>query len=277
MSELIAMRQRIKAIETIKKITHAMRLISMSTHARVKTNQSFLQLYRGSLEDLLQKTRASVPAWKHPILSPSNTTNSNLVIVVGSQKGLCGNFNNTLLTLIKNTMTYTPDTQIIVIGKKMIELMDKKEAKYIEFNAFKQIHITAIAEKITSHIWHTKNTYNSASVYYNHPATFFLQVPKKVDLIPFAQPHTTQLVMQEDYYWQQDPAMILDLIGYKLLQSSLQDILLQSLTAEQAARFVAMDSSTRNASNLLDAMKLDYNKLRQSKITKELTDLAGSF
>lgn len=63
----------------------------------------------------------------------------------------------------------------------------------------------------------------------------------------------------------------------QLLHNTLYYILFQSLIAEQSSRFIAMDNSTRNASKLLDTMRLNYNKLRQSKITRELTDLAGSF
>jgi len=84
------------------------------------------------------------------------------------------------------------------------------------------------------------------------------------------------LAPHEGYYWEQEPAEVLNSLVITYLEARIEQLLFQSLLAEHAARFVSMDSSTRNAKNLLDATKLQYNKLRQAKITKELTELTGS-
>lgn len=281
MSELIAMRQRIKAVETIKKVTHAMRLISMSLHSRVKTNKALLQEYKNALLHIIKNILYTQPSWTNPILWPSAKDNRPLVIAIGSQKGLCGNFNANLFSFFKKTSATIAKEELftIVLGKKAFDYIDEKSGTIVmRFSEFSQNNLLSIAEKIADHIWHARIPYTSVTIYYNHPKTFFAQVPEKYKLIPFENHiETEETLLKEPYRWEQSPETVLTVLVHKFLQSIIQEILFESLIAEQAARFIAMDSSTRNASSLLDAMQLDYNKLRQAKITKELTDLIASF
>ena len=92
MAQLIQMRQRIKAIQTIKKITHAMRLISMSTHSRLRTKAPQIEQYQQEVATMFKKVQYAAPEWKNEFIHPE-TKNRPLIILAGSQKGLCGNFN----------------------------------------------------------------------------------------------------------------------------------------------------------------------------------------
>jgi F-type H+-transporting ATPase subunit gamma len=105
---------------------------------------------------------------------------------------------------------------------------------------------------------------------------FFIQRPHIATLVPFTQ-EKQLTTSSHDYLWEQEPQHILDTLVQQYIETQLQSLLFQSLLAEHAARFISMDSSTRNAENLLEVNKLQYNKLRQAKITKELTELIGSF
>src|SRR5262245_56347198 len=91
MPQLIILRQRIRAVETIKKITHAMRLISMSTHSRLKHNKIHLENYKNAFQALWRRIAPLIPE-----LEKDSNKGRTLLIVVGSQKGLCGTFNSTL-------------------------------------------------------------------------------------------------------------------------------------------------------------------------------------
>jgi F-type H+-transporting ATPase subunit gamma len=77
--------------------------------------------------------------------------------------------------------------------------------------------------------------------------------------------------------WQHSPELILDKLADMYLQSLIHNSLFLSLLGEQAARFIAMDNATRNANNFIDSMQLQYNKMRQAKITRELTELSANF
>src|SRR5688572_8454660 len=96
MSKLIQMRNRIKTIQTIKKVTDVMRIISMSAHSRLKANQGPLGDYLNTLQALLVKVQRITPTWTNERLMPTDDNNNPLIIIIGSQKGLCGNFNTQL-------------------------------------------------------------------------------------------------------------------------------------------------------------------------------------
>lgn len=281
MSELVQMRQRIKAIETIKKITHAMRLISMSTHSRLRSKKEFIELYKKETADLFLKVSKIFPALHNEILFPDQHLPENqLVILIGSQKGLCGNFNGAVFLFFEKYFAHLKNKQInlIVVGKKAHDYAKMyNKSSILSFDNVSYSTISTIAEQIAHHISTAKNPYTSVHVFSNHPKTFFIQQPKDSTVIPFDGYLTADTGHSIDYSFEQPAQDILNFLSAQTLFISLQDLLLQSLIAEQAARFIAMDNSTRNAGNLLDRMRLNYNKMRQTKITRELTDLIGGF
>jgi F-type H+-transporting ATPase subunit gamma len=284
MSQLIQMRQRIKAVETIKKITHAMRLISMSSHSRIRSKKSNFELYQREIQSLFFHLKGTVDTWSNTILYPeSSQTQRNLIILVGSQKGLCGNFNSQIFSFFEKNIN-SKDLQrsdLCIIGSKAYEYAESLEKKpVLIFKEFTSLTVNSIALSITNHIFNASPSYTSVTIFGNYPKSFFAQRPQKTPLIPFEIKADTQSSQDEylqDYLWEQDPVALLNDFAEKLLTIRIQNVLFDSLIAEQAARFIAMDNSTRNASTLLDTMKLQYNKLRQAKITRELTDLIGSF
>lgn len=88
---------------------------------------------------------------------------------------------------------------------------------------------------------------------------------------------TSQENQLTDFVWLNDQQDLVNKLSLMYAKTMIQELLFEGLMSEQAARFIAMDNACRNANNLLDTMKLQYNKLRQTKITKELIELAGSF
>jgi len=111
MSKLIQMRNRIQTIETIRKVTDVMRIISMSAHSRLKTKQEPLNTYLNALKNLLAKVQRATPSWSHEQLMPTGNNNNRLIIVIGSQKGLCGGFNTQLSKSIRGPVYTEPKIQ----------------------------------------------------------------------------------------------------------------------------------------------------------------------
>jgi len=289
MAQLIQMRQRIKAIETIKKITHAMRLISMSTHSRIRGKMPLLKEYNTQVSLLFFKIRAQIPQWTNPVMFPPQEPSTNpLIILVGSQKGLCGTFNINLLKEFEKTID--PDqlkkTNIIAVGKKAVDYITQKETKSIikVFNDLNIRNFSSISQEIIEEILYNQTPYSSVRVFSNELRTFFIQKPRFVDLIPLSKKlpknnnQDTQVATKSiDYVWYQEPIEFLNHIAPQYIAASINATLLESLLAEQAARFISMDTANRNAKTLLEETKLQYNKLRQAKITKELTELATNY
>ncbi|HZW61465.1 MAG TPA: FoF1 ATP synthase subunit gamma [Candidatus Babeliales bacterium] len=284
MAQLIQMRQRIKAIETIKKITHAMRLISMSNHSRLKGKEYPLTNYTNAINDLFYTIKAQTPEWKNPVLYPTTTVPKTLIVLVGSQKGLCGNFNTALFKQFESHMKLIKPKNLhfIAIGKKAVDyakdhLAKKQGILIASYPDFSTISLFALAKTLTEEIMIAGKQYTDVLIASNKPKTFFVQKPYITQLIPFINTANTDKKIFQDYEWEQNPQAILDILARQCLEATIQNLLFQSLLSEQAARFLSMDSSTRNAESLLEITELHYNKLRQAKITKELTELTGSF
>ncbi len=284
MSKLIQMRNRIQTIETIRKVTDAMRIISMSAHSRLKTKQNPLSDYLNALGLLLAKVQQATPSWTNERLMPTTNNNNNrLIILIGSQKGLCGSFNSHLAKFCTRYISEHPSShyQYIAVGKKAVDFIRENHSANL-VNAFSTLttsNFIAISQQLSDFIMAHYPAYTSVTIFSNTFKSFFVQKPTMTQLIPFDQKKIVALIEPpaEGYLWDEQPHDILDKLAMHYIEAQLQHLLFQSLLSEQAARFISMDNSTRNANSLLESTKLEYNKLRQAKITTEITELSGSF
>lgn len=279
MSQLMQMRQRIQAIQTIKKIAHAMRLISMSTHARMKHQERPLEVYQATIDTLISKARSINPNYHNELLHPNTTHNDRtLVILVGSQKGLCGNFNTMLMQRFNNYTKDHPGFSLITVGKRATQLTAGRHhtQTIAEYNSFATHNLLAVAQELLGRITQAHKPYSSVHIISNTAVSFFVQKPIVKQLIP-AQTDEPGKQVEADFTIEQPAQEISDYVTRLYLLSHIQHALFQSLLAEHSARFISMDNSTRNAETLLEKMQLDYNKLRQANITRELTELSAFF
>lgn len=282
MAQLVQMRQRIKAIETIKKVTNAMRLISMSSHTKMQAKRKVLNHYTETIKNLFYKLRKSTPSWRNRILMPNpELPQKTLFILIGSQKGLCGNFNSALFSYFTNNVEKDQyqNATLVAIGKKATDYV--RGLKGIKVNTKHEKisinQIEPISTAIISMIMDTDTPFTSVVIFSNKIKNFFIQKPSSTQLIPLGQESiTVEPRINEPYVWEQPPEELLEYLSHELLHTMVYNLLFESLIAEQAARFISMDNSTRNAQTILDTTKLAYNKLRQMKITRELTEISGA-
>jgi F-type H+-transporting ATPase subunit gamma len=283
MSKLIQMRNRIKTIETIRKITDVMRIISMSAHSRLKTRQEPLSDYLTELKSLFAKVQLATPSWTNERLMPTGDNTNPLIVVIGSQKGLCGGFNTQISKLVQHYITKNRSAhyRFTAIGKKQIDyLINNHPDKLISsFPVLTARNFLTIAQELTDMIMTATPAYTSVTIISDVFKNFFVQKPTITKLIPFhpeeIATHTT--TPTQEYIWDETPDTILNALAVQYIEAQFQHLIFQSLLSEHAARFLSMDSSTRNAYNLLNTTKLEYNKVRQAKITTEITELTGNF
>lgn len=284
MSLLIQLRHRIKAIETIKKITHAMRLISMSSRSRLKAKEFPLREYSHALQTLLDTIRSHSPTTYTRPPSISEANSHPLYIIISSQRGLCGNFNTSLFHYIerevlqKKISTLTP---VIAIGKKATTFVEHHPRLNL-IRTYPELHakkIEVISQDILTFLLQHDPRFTTVTIISNTLKTFFVQKPHQTVLIPLDLPPTNSAdnsKKESDYQWEQSPEYLLEHLTHQMMLMRLYYTLFESLLAEHAARFISMDAATRNAQTLLEETRLHYNKLRQTKITKELTELVSS-
>lgn len=278
MSLLTSLRQRLRATETTQKTTNAMRLIAMASHNRLQQEKSALNLYTETVEALLHTLLAKSTAHGYQA-EEANHPRRELVVIVGSQKGLCGNFNANLVAYFKgHKPSKSTDYDILVIGKQMKEaLLYQSIVPVFSFDHFSSHEVTDITDELTKYI--VSPLYDAVTLYTSRPKTFFTQTFERItftkDIFQASSvslpPEAVSLVQEQSY---QDT---LNTLGLLAVKARIESLLMDSLLAESSARFLSMDSATRNAEDIMASLKLSYNKLRQATITRELTDLIGSF
>ncbi len=281
MSQLIQLKQRLRTIETIQKLTHALRLIAMSSHAHFKAEEAHFAAYSATITQLFSRIRQAVPSWHHPVLAPEFIRPTpELIILIGAQKGLCGSFNTALFRYFTHTIdTKSPDYHYAAIGKKAVAFITKDVKMPLVFArdnlSLKTCGI--IAQELCDLVLYQQKPYHVVTIISNHSKSFFIQEPQRYQLLPVQLNPSTPSIAHEEYLWDQDPHTVITILAREYLIANLSTRMLASLLAEHAARFISMDAATRNADNMLELYRLAYNKLRQAKITKELAELAGSF
>lgn len=275
MSQLTQMRQQIKAIQTIKKITHAMRLISMSTHSRIKQLEASFNIYQTAINSLFIQVRQQTNLSS---INPEQTSAKHLMILIGSQKGLCGSFNTQLFQQFSQKITSNSHYKIITVGKRATNYVQKNSLGEIVafYNNFGLHNILIIAHNLLQEIIQKKPAYSSISICSNTAPSFFIQRPIIKQIMPISTDQKENITTI-DYEWEQSPQEVVSFLTHQYIRAHIEHALMQSLLAEHAARFISMDSATNNADNLLEQLQRNYNKLRQAKITKELTELSSFF
>jgi len=283
MSELIQLRRRISAVQTSKKIAHAMQLIARSLHSRLKSQRGNLDEYTSGLQRLLYDLEQQLPDWQHPVLHPDahNPQARTLIILIGSQRGLCGSFNSMLIHYYNNHIHQLADSkkiEVILVGNKVADYF--KESVFPQsirfFSDLTDKNIVSIAQEITRHIMATQTIYSSIAVISNKSKGFFTQRPMITFLVQADRDNAFCPLPTEDRIWHISPQELLNKLVPLVFESNISYLLFESFFAEQAARFISMDQSTRNAQKLLNLLKLQYNKLRQARITQELIELSGA-
>lgn len=278
MSQLIHLKQRIKAISSIKKITQTMRLISMSSHSKLKKQTENMLRFRNEVRPLLC-TLAQENEQEKLLHPPKFKT---LYILFAAEKGLCGTFNTNMFAYFHKHLTpeKLENSHIITVGKKASEYLKDINVKALyEFDKAMPNQLEKIAQDIYEKVIHMHKHYEFVVCMYSFPKTFFTQEPQTLQIIPIQEDpcDIKAKVNFDEYEWLQERQDVTRAMFQILLKTNILLILSGSMLSEQSARFLSMDNATRSAEKLLKEMKLAFNKLRQAKITRELIELISSF
>jgi F-type H+-transporting ATPase subunit gamma len=299
-SHLVLLRKQIKSIQTTRKITHAVRLVSMSLYAKLEKLHAPLKYYLNNTEGLFIELIRLVPEWKNALFFPDDVLDTKpLIIIVSTTKGLCGSLNFNLFHFFQQSFLVGEHQvpHFVTIGQKATKYVKEEGIGDIvcSYNELNSNNYISIANDLVSRVLTRENTFSSVVFYSNFLKNFFIQKPYKTVLIPLsindkskqAQSENGKVVQpldlcqfkrgeEQEIVWEQDKHEMLDALSMSYLRSVVMNILFQSLLAEQSARFLAMDSSTSNADKFLDRLILQFNKQRQAVITKEISELSAS-
>lgn len=276
-------KRRISAASNISKITKAMEMVAASKMKRAQDQAVLARHYALALQDSLQKLAAQSDPSLHPLLS-RNEMGTDVLLVIGTNKGLCGSLNTQLFKKMDAWRKYHPEGEIIAVGRKIVH--------FCRLGGFK-IHaqFTEIAEKVTSSDLvaisemviggYLKKDFRSVGLVHMDFINTLSQKPRIVDLLPMAKEELASeetegqtKVMRADYLFEPSAREILTNLLPFYIENSIYQAFLESRASEHSARMVTMKNASENAHDLVGELKLVFNKSRQSAITSELLDIA---
>lgn len=273
MSQLVQLKNRINAISTIKKITNAMRIISMSLHSKLNHQVEQIKEYDKELKTIFSIVSSYINEKNE--YKEKLDKEKKLVIISGSDKGLCGGFNSGIIQAFNESFKEDLEIEIVTVGKKIKDLLKNGHTIIDNIENLTYQRITDITDSIIEII--NINNFNNVVIIYTESKSFFLQKSKIKEILPLKITTKSSNTEFSDYIWEENPEQLYESLKKEYLRFSIKKCLFESLFSEQASRFRSMDNANRSANNLLEEMKMQYSKLRQAKITSELTELSSHF
>jgi F-type H+-transporting ATPase subunit gamma len=279
MASLIDIRRRLRSVKNIQQITRAMKMVAAAKLRRSQDRVIAARPYAASLRDVLANVSARVREARHPLLAERDEKKV-LVMVVAGDKGLAGAFNanvNRAVGALLREKSWEEVT-LLPVGKKAFDFWKRRSipirASYPGiFSRLEFRHAREIAEILTGLF--VSGEIDSAYVVYNEFKSIMAQVVRVERLLPIARTAMGASEQAIDYLFEPDPAEILARLLPRYLEFTVFKVLLESNASENGARMTAMDSSTKNAGDMIDSLTLTYNRARQARITKELIEIVS--
>ena len=279
MSGLKEIRNRISSVSSTMQITNAMKMVSAAKLKKAQDSITATLPYSNKLSDLVKNISASIDSVDSNPLFVKREVKSALVIVITSNKGLCGGFNSNIIKEVYNIGSQygTKKLELLTIGKKGNDILKKKfnviSSHNDLYDDFSYSNVRLIANDIMG--LYTEGKYDEIVLVYNHFKNAATQIITKEQFLPIAENSDEDLSIQGDYIFEPNREKILNELIPKTLSIQLFKSISDSIAGEHGARMTAMHKATDNASELRDQLKLTYNKARQTAITNEILEIVG--
>jgi len=281
MASLRDTRRRITSVKNTRQITRAMKLVAGAKLRRATDAAMAAKPYQQTLTRVLGRVLAGAGDVEHPLLSVPDNDNDILVAVLTSDRGLCGGFNSQLLRSVQADIDALiaegKNVRILAFGKKGAGHFKKRGYNVEEATIdLDPSEYAGEADKLATKMMveMAANGFEKAFVAYNDYRSVMVQVPSFVQVLPMLL-ETDEDASGGDFIYEPDGNEILGQLLPMALKTQLFQAFLETQAGEQAARMAAMDSATRNASDLIDDLTLVYNRGRQAAITTELTEIVS--
>ena len=286
MANLRDIRTRISSIQNTQQITRAMKMVAAAKLRKAQQRMDETRPYAKKMRSVVERLVSGSGA-DNEILRMPEETNSVLMIVVGSDRGLCGGFNNNLFKVVESTIQdkyaafHKEGTlDLVTIGKKAGAYFKKREYKVVESHPgfFDNLNYGETAEIMTAATNQFVNeTHDKVVIAYNEFQSVISQNRLVTEVLPIQPEDLDEENSKEfiDYIFEPDTDTILDEILPVHLNMQLWRAVLESNASEQGARMAAMDNATENAKELEHELKLKYNQARQSAITTEISEIVS--
>lgn len=276
-------RTKIKSVENTRKITRAMEMVAASKMRRAQERMRAARPYAEKIRQVAAHLSRANPEYKHPFLIKRDNIKNIGIIIITSDKGLCGGLNTNILRMavgrMKEWESQGKGISVCPIGNKGFGFMSRVGARV-------KSHLTGLGdtphiEKLIGAVKVMLDAYISGeidAVYisYNNFINTMKQEPKMEQLLPLSgesMDSTNGPIW--DYIYEPDAKMVVDELLVRYVESLVYNAVTENQASEQSARMVAMKAASDNAKSVIGELKLIYNKARQAAITKEISEIVG--
>jgi len=278
-------RNRIKSVQSTQQITKAMKMVSASKLRKAQDAITQIRPYAKKLQEMLSNIVSNAEGNISMNLATVRHVEKVLVIVVTSDRGLCGGYNSNLIKLARQTIkekysaqSAKGNAELLPIGKKGYEHFLKNNFKVVDhyWNIFSDISFENVqrAAKFAMDAF-ASGQVDAVELVYSEFKNAATQRFVSEQFLPVMKTEKIKGQKQQDFIFEPDKDVLIEELMPKILNTQLYKAVLDANASEHGARMTAMDKATENANELLKALKISYNRARQAAITTELTEIVS--
>jgi len=277
MANLKTLRKRIATVRSTQQITRAMKMVAASKLRRAQEGAERARPYTQKLAEMFGAVVAELGEDAHPLLARRDERRADLLVVT-SDRGLCGGYNANLLRLAQGFVVHRPETQVslVVTGRKGIDFYKRRSVSLLgERQNIMATPAIEVARELAGMLAARFAEGETDAVYilYSRFRSAISQVPTLTPLLPVARPEGGAPAVE--YIFEPPRATLLAQLLPRYVEAILMQVILESIASEHGSRMTAMDSATNNAADMIDRLTLSMNRARQATITTELMEIVS--
>ena len=275
-------RTKIKSVQHTRKITKAMEMVAASKMRKAQQRMRAARPYAEKIRNVAAHMSHANPEYRHPFLMERNTVKRVGIIVVTSDKGLCGGLNTNVLRMALAKMRewegQGEQFEVCTIGNKGLGFMQRLKANVVS-------HVIGLGD--TPHMdkmvgalkvmldGYTSDRFDRLIIFYTKFLNTMKQEPVMEQLLPLSGEKLGAPEGLWDYIYEPDAKVVIDQVLTRYIEALIYQAVSENIASEQSARMVAMKAASDNAGSVIGELQLIYNKSRQAAITKELSEIVG--
>jgi len=275
-------RMKIRSVQNTRKITKAMEMVSASKMRKAQERMRMARPYGEKIRNVAANISHANPEYRHPFLVQRDTVKRVGLIVITTDKGLCGALNTNLLRMALNQykawQAEGEEIDVCALGNKGLGFMQRLGANLISHAI--QLGDRPQMEKLIGAVkvmldGYTRDRFDRLMIGYTRFINTMKQEPVIEQLLPLSGERIGAPETVWDYIYEPEAKAVLDQVMTRYIEAIIFQAVAENMASEQSARMVAMKAASDNASDVIDELTLIYNKNRQAAITKEISEIVG--
>lgn len=267
-------RKKIKSVSNVKKITRSMQLVSAIKMRKSQQAAIEAKPFQSHLDLIIKKIMTKIGQVDSPLLVSHASENApDLVIIISSNKGLCGSFNIDLFRYMAAHIDLKT-TKFLALGKKGAQFVSKTSDLLADYSTSTPMQMVSAINKLAMEGF-LSGTYKRVFILFNRFISTLKTEADLLQILPYKLDISEEIETKEfiEYVIEPNPKEVLEMVLKSFVEEKIRDAIVQSEAGEHSARMVAMKNATDNANDVIYNLTLLGNKLRQEKITNELLDM----